>query len=161
VQGIQTTSAPEKPAIAGRKEMRQAYFTAGAMKFSLMSLTTFGIYEPYWFYRNWRIIRDREQSQISPFWRACFAPIWTFSMGSRLTKEAKDQNIPLGLPVVALGVIYLLLNALWRLPDPYWLVTTLTFIPLLLFDFAARRLNGGGQLAEPAFARFSVGTSNG
>ena len=155
MQGSQITSALEKPAVAGPRELGQAYFTVGAVKFSLMSLTTVGIYGLYWFYRNWRIIRDRDQSQISPFWRAFFAPIWTFSMGSRFTEEAKGQNFSLGLPVIALGVIYLLLNALWRLPDPYGLVTLLTFIPLLPFDFAARRLNGGGQLAEPAFARFS------
>jgi hypothetical protein len=155
MQRSQITSALEKPAVAGPRELGQAHFTVGAVKFSLMSLTTFGIYGLYWFYRNWRIIRDRDQSQISPFWRAFFAPIWTFSMGSRFAQEAKGQNFSLGLPVIALGVIYLLLNALWRLPDPYGLVTLLTFIPLLPFDFAARRLNGGGQLAEPAFARFS------
>jgi hypothetical protein len=155
MQDSHATSASAKPAVAGPNEMRQAYFTVGATKFSLMSLTTFGIYALYWFYRNWRIIRDRDQSQISPFWRAFFAPFWTFSMGSRFTEEAKGQNISLGLPVIALGVIYLLLNALWRLPDPYGLVTLLAFIPLLPFDFAARRLNGGGQLAEPDFARFS------
>ena len=152
MQSNQPTSAPEKPA---QKEMRQAYFTVGAVKFSLMSLTTFGLYELYWFYRNWRIIKDRDESQISPFWRAFFAPLWTFSMGSRFRDEAKDQSISLTLPVIALGVIYLLLNALWRLPDPYWLVSLLTFIPLLPFEFAARRLNGGGQLAAPTFGRFS------
>jgi hypothetical protein len=150
--GNQTTAVPDRPA---QKEMQQAYFTVGAVKFSLMSLTTFGVYELYWFYRNWRIIRDRDQSQISPFWRAFFAPLWTFSMGSHFTEEAKDKNLSLTLPVVALGVTYLLMSALWRLPDPYWLVSFLTFIPLLPFDFAARRLNGEGQLADPTFGRFS------
>lgn len=154
MQGDQLTSAPEKP---GQKAMSQAYFTVGIVKFSLMSLTTFGIYGPYWFYRNWRVIRDRDASQlpISPFWRAFFAPVWTFSMGSRLKEEAKDRNISLTLPVIALGVIYLVLNVLWRLPDPYSLVSLLAFVPLLPFEFAARRLNGGGQLADPTFGRFS------
>ena len=49
-----------------------------------------------------------------------------------------------------------MLNALWRLPDPYGMVTLLTFLTALLpFDSAARRLNGAGLLAEPAFARFT------
>lgn len=148
----QTTPAPDKPV---QNELRQAYFTVGAAKFSLMAVATFGIYQLYWFYRNWRIIRDRDKSRISPFWRASFAPFWTFSMGSRFTEEARAQNISLTLPVIALGVIYLVLNVLWRLPDPYWLVTFLAFVPLLPFDFAARRLNGGGQLAPPTFGRLS------
>src|SRR6516165_9719694 len=102
MQANQPTSAAETP---GPKEMRRAYFTVGTVKFSLMSLTSFSIYALYWFYRNWKIIRDREQSQISPFWRAFFAPLWTFSMGSHFRKEARAQNISLALPVVALGVI--------------------------------------------------------
>src|SRR5579863_5993031 len=110
----QPTSAPDKPV---RNEMRQAYFTIGAWKFSLMSIATGGIYELYWFYRNWRLLRDRDDPQISPFWRAFFAPLWTFSMGFRFTDEAKGRNITLTLPVVVLGIIYFVLRALWRLPD--------------------------------------------
>jgi hypothetical protein len=147
---------PESSPAPAREEGRQAYFTVGALKFCLMSLTTFGLYELYWFYRNWRVIREREQSQISPFWRAFFNPIWTFSMGARFAGDARARNISLALPAVALGILYLLLHALWRLPDPYWLVTLLAFVPLLPFDFAARRLNGNGELSAPTFARFSV-----
>jgi hypothetical protein len=155
MQGSQPQSAVEIATVVAPQGMRKAYFTVGAVKFVLMSLTTFGFYQLYWFYRNWQIIRDHERSQISPFWRAFFAPYWTFSLGARFTKEAKSQNISLGLPVIALGVLYLLLHALWRLPDPYWLLSLLGFVPLVPFDFAARRLNGGGDLAAPAFARFS------
>jgi hypothetical protein len=120
-----------------------------------MSLTTFGIYELYWFYRNWRVVRDHERLTISPFWRAFFAPFWTFSLGKHFEAEAKARGIVLTLPVVALGVSYLVLTALWRLPDPFWLLSTLSFIPMLPFEFAARRLNGNGDLAIPTFGRYS------
>lgn len=138
-----------------QNDMSQAYFTVGALKFSLMSLTTFGIYELYWFYRNWRVIKNRDKSKILPFWRALFWPFWTFSLMSRFNEDSKDQNIPMVLPAITLGVVYIVLNGLWRLPDPYWLFSLLTFIPLLCFDAFARRLNGGGQLADPTFSRFS------
>ncbi len=155
MQDGQSLSSPQESAASEPDTTRQAYFTVGAVKFSLMSATTFGLYELYWFYRNWHIIRDDEHSQISPFWRAFFAPLWTFSMGKRFTGQAKARNMSLSLPVVTLGVLYLLLSALWRLPDPYALVSLLTFIPLLPFDRAARRLNGNGQLAEPTHGRYS------
>jgi hypothetical protein len=137
------------------QETPRAYFTVGAVKFSLMSLTTAGLYELYWFYRNWQIIGPRCRNRISPFWRAFFAPFWTFSMGSRFKQEARDRNIRLTLPVTVLGVSYLLVNMTWRLPGAYWCISLLTFLPILPFEFAARRLNGGGLLAAPTFRRFS------
>jgi len=145
-----TAAGQEKP-----QHTRQSYFTVGAVKLSLMSITTGGIYELYWFYRNWLIIRDCGHDAISPFWRAFFAPLWTFSMGSRLKQEGFERNVPLTLPAPALGVIYLLLNMAWRLPGAFWFVSLLTFVPILPFEFAARRLNGGGLLSVPTFGRFS------
>jgi hypothetical protein len=43
----------------------------------------------------------------------------------------------------------------WRLPDKYALGVLLSFMPLLPFDRAARRLNGNGQLAAPARGGYS------
>lgn len=148
----QSTTAVEQERPQG---MRQAYFTVGTVKLSLMSITTGGIYEIYWFYRNWRVIRDRSRDAISPFWRALFGPLWIFSLGSRLKQEGQERNVPLALPVSALGVIYLLLNMAWRLPGAFWFVSLLTFVPILPFEFAARRLNGAGPLSVPTFGRFS------
>ncbi len=38
----------------------------------LFSIASFGIYEIYWMYRNWRYVKDRKKLQIEPFWRAWF-----------------------------------------------------------------------------------------
>jgi len=148
--------APPTSKVADPVVTTGAYFTVGALKLSLMALTTFGLYELYWFYRNWKIIRQRDQSPISPFWRAFFAPLWTFSLGMRFKAHAKERNISIGLPVAAIGILYLLLSALWRLPQPYWLISLFSFIPIVPFDRAARRLNGNGSLAEPTHGRYSA-----
>jgi hypothetical protein len=139
----------------GMKSTGHPYFTVGAVKFSLMSVTTFGIYPLYWLYRNWQIVRHRGRSGISPFWRAFFGPLWTFSMGWHFAEEARARNIRLKLPVVASGVMYLVLNTLLALPNAYSVLSLLSFMPLLPFDFAARRLDGGGELAAPSCGRFS------
>jgi len=135
--------APPTSKVADSVVTTDAYFTVGTLKLSLMALTTFGLYELYWFYRNWKMIRQREQLPISPFWRAFFAPLWTFSLGMRFKAHAKERNISIELPVAAIGILYLLLSALWRIPQPYWLISLFSFIPIVPFDRAARRLNGG------------------
>ena len=151
----QSRYAPPKATVADPPTIEEAYFSVGALKLALMSLTTFGLYELYWFYRNWRFIRWREKSHISPFWRAFFGVLWTFSLGNRFRDDAKAQNISVTLPVVALGILYLILSLTSSLPDPYWLLSLLSFLPLLPFDYAARRLTGNGQLVEPTAGRYS------
>jgi len=131
------------------------YFTVGAVKFAVMSLTTCGLYELFWFHKNWKIIRERDRLDISPFWRAVFAPLWSFSLGERFAKQASANDVVISLPVVPLGIMYLVVSALWRLPEPYWLLSLLSFVPIMPFDFAARGLNGNGQLAEPLYGRYS------
>lgn len=151
----QSPYAPPKAMVAVAEVTPDAYFAVGAVKFSLMSLTTFGLYTVYWFYQNWMIIRDREHSDISPFWRAFFSPLWTFSMGTRLAEQAKAQNVPITLPVATLGILYLLFGAVARLPSPFWLLAFFAFIPILPFEFAVRRLDGNGSLAKPIYGHYS------
>ena len=49
------------------------YFPVSLLKLVIMSTCTFGIYELYWFYRNWCFVRTREAPEIMPFWRAFFS----------------------------------------------------------------------------------------
>ena len=64
--------APPNAVVVEPATASDAYVTVGATKLSLMVVATFGIYALYWFYRNWKVIRDREHSDIQPFWRAFF-----------------------------------------------------------------------------------------
>lgn len=148
--------APPKAVLVDPVTASGGYFTVGTMKLSVMTVATLGIYALYWFYRNWKAIRDRDHLDIAPFWRAFFAGLWTFSLGGRFKADAKERSIGIRLPVVTLGALYLLLQLLGRAPQPYSLLTFLSFIPLVPFDRAARRLNGNGSLSEPTDGRFSA-----
>lgn len=41
-------------------------------KFIFLSIITFGIYELVWAYRNWKLIKEKENLDIMPFWRVFF-----------------------------------------------------------------------------------------
>jgi hypothetical protein len=147
--------ASPKASVVESVTIDNAYFTVGTLKLTLMVVATLGIYALYWFYRNWKVIRDRDRLRISPLWRAFFGALWTFSLGSRFNEDATERNIGIRLPVMTLGVLYLLLQLLGRAPPPYSLLAFLSFMPLVPFDRAARRLNGNGTLSEPTHGRFS------
>jgi len=42
-------------------------------KLAVMSICTLGMYDLYWFYKNWGLVKDRNNLEIKPFWRAFFA----------------------------------------------------------------------------------------
>jgi hypothetical protein len=130
------------------------FFTASPAKFVIMSIATFGFYDLYWFYKNWRTVRTRTGRSISPFWRAFFSVIWSYgcfkeiAMGTEAAASRANQAI-------GLAFLYILLNVASRLPDPYWLVSLGTFVPVMVANGWAREANERIESGYPENASFS------
>ncbi len=106
------------------------YHPVSLSKFIVLSLLTGGIYDLYWFYKNWRFVRDRDGSTIMPFWRAIFSPLWLAALILDLRKNVKNETISL-IFAVFLSIAYVVLSIVGLLPNPYWIATFLAFVPLL------------------------------
>jgi hypothetical protein len=122
---------PEQPT----DEPAPRYFATSPIKFIAMSLCTFGLYEVYWSYKNWRFIKDRDGLQIMPFWRAFFYPLWHYSLLTELNKTLNSSVLSIGVVRGGLAACVIGLSFTIDLPDPYWLLSMLTvlgFIPALL-----------------------------
>jgi len=117
------------------------FFTTSAAKLALMSICTFGIYDLYWFYENWTLIEKRSKQNIMPFWRAFFAPFWAYSCFEQIEEISVENNINATLSIGFLAVSYFIIQALWRLPDPYWLTSFLSFVPIIPANQAALAIN--------------------
>lgn len=117
------------------------FFTTSTLKLSLMSICTFGIYELYWFYKNWVLIKKRTRQNIMPFWRAFFAPIWAYSCFKHIKTSAGESNVQESLSIGLLAVVYFILQALWRLPDPFWLISFLSFALIIPANSVALNIN--------------------
>jgi len=126
----------------GAMESNQApYFAVSLLKFTLMSIFTFGIYELYWFYRNWTLIRQREGTDISPFWRAFFAVFFCYPLFSRIRAYATSLDLHQSVPAGPLAAGWIITTLLWKLPDPYWLLSNLAFLFILPVQAVANRIN--------------------
>lgn len=117
------------------------YFTTSTLKLSLMSICTLGFYELYWFYKNWVMVKKRTGERITPFWRAVFAPLWAYSCFKRIKATAEHNQVPEALPIGLLAIIYFILHALWRLPDPFWLVAYFSFLAIVPANNVALSIN--------------------
>lgn len=60
-------------------------------KFTTMLVITYGIYFLYWFERNWQLIKQERNSDISPFWRTVglFIPFLNFYLIYKQFEEIK------------------------------------------------------------------------
>ena len=104
------------------------YHHVSMVKFIIYSICSVGIYELFWAYKNWKFIKLRDGSRIMPFWRTIFLPLWCYS----LTKDIADTRGGAKVGVVSLVAgVYFFVSILWKLPDPYWLITLANFVPLL------------------------------
>lgn len=100
-------------------------------KFIMLSIITFGIYELFWFYGNWKFIKQERGLKVSPFWRSWFSPLFAGSLAGHLLDYLGEKKSPNDFSPVSIGIFYFILSVLWKLPDPYWLISVFTFVPLL------------------------------
>lgn len=127
---------------SGEKDSGIEYFAISPQRLALFSIITFGIYEIYWFYKNWQAVKKFEGQDISPFWRAVFAVFFCYSLFKKVLESAKNHAYRGSYSAGWLAAAYILLllggNGLSRVEtydigfNLVWLlVVSAAFIPLL------------------------------
>lgn len=82
-----TIATAENIEIQHRNKPEPVFFPASLLKLGVLSVYTVGLYEIYWFYKNWQLIRARERSNDSPFLRAFFALFFCYSCFARMRRQ--------------------------------------------------------------------------
>lgn len=116
-------------------------FPVATHKFIILSIFTFTAYSFYWFYQNWKRLKAASQETLSPFWRTAFAPLWGFSLFSRIRAMASEQGMSTDWSPAVLGTGFLALNLAWNLPDPWWWISWAVLLPLIPVQQTAHRMN--------------------
>ena len=121
----------------------QIFYPVNMKKFVIMSFLTFGIYQWYWIYRNWRWVLIVQEEKIWPFIRSIFLPFTNFSLFSRMSRESPTPFNWMGLSAGSLAGLYLvgtfaqqvvdnLENLLW-LSILIFVILTSLLIPIAQF----------------------------
>lgn len=102
----------------------------------ILSIATFGLYEVYWFYRNWKQFKLHKNLDISPGWRTVglLVPIYGLVLAYEQLRDIKDFTRAAGInktysPGWTLFT-WLMLGALGLLPNPLSLLSPLSVLPL-------------------------------
>ncbi len=127
-------------------------------KLIILSLTTFGLYELYWFYKQFKSFKAEKDWKISPWPRAIFYGLMSYSLFHKVSDAVKELDQKREFNSSGVWAFYFILNILWKLPDPYWLLSLLSFLPLIQIQDTINfywEKKYGGKIIQSKF-----GTSN-
>src|SRR5829696_2579653 len=96
-------------------ERKRYYFDVSILKLVVMSTVTFNVYQIYWFYKNWRMAKERGEDVI-PFLRALFAVLFAYPLFKDIREQGRGASLVLVPSAGALAFLFFLLQGTWRLP---------------------------------------------
>jgi hypothetical protein len=134
------------------------YFAVSTTKLVAMSLCTLGLYGTYWFYKNWALIKAREESNISPVWRSLLEFLFCYSCLARIRETARAQHIDPSLAAGPLTVGFILVGALGAGPTPCWQLSALSVFFLVPVQKMVNRINA--QMAPGHDANRALSANN-
>ena len=86
------------------------FYPVSNSKFYLYSLFSLGIFINYWSYRNWKLIKQQQNSHMMPIARGIFAPLFFFALFLQLIKHSEQTfNKNKILPTAVAFVIWLMI----------------------------------------------------
>ena len=137
----QNQSPPLATETVADSVLAPTYFAVSPLKLLVMSTCTLGLYEIYWYYKHWCSVKEREKSDIAPLGRAFFAFIFCYSLFKRIQATGQSHNIPRTIAPGPLAAGFILLSVLYKLPDPYWLLSFFAVLFLVPVQMAANEIN--------------------
>jgi hypothetical protein len=133
------------------------FFPVTTQKSVALSVCTFGLYELYWFYENWKRVRAATRSGLNPFWRSALAWIWCFSLFQHIRKRAARDQVEVRWSPWLLGTLFCVLTVLSALPGPLGLLPFLASLMVVLpVQATSQQINQGYLSREDRNASFST-----
>ncbi len=131
----------------------QMFYPVKLSKFILLSVVSFGIYQYFWAYKNWRWLRDVGNEHNTPFLRAFFMNFTNFVLLPQLESEGK-QGYAWYNPYMGglLAFAFFAFNIIGRIGDrieeaPIWVSVfgLISFVILIPAAMQILKLNEGNE----------------
>lgn len=134
-------------------------YAVSKTRLATFSIITLGLYEIYWFYRNWKAIQRVDEKVNHPGWRAVFALFYCHALFLYVLESAKSKGYVAKFNVLTLTTLYvalLLVGRAWSSANnisqgvdmTLFFVSILTFVPLLYVQDAILYLSEKQHLAR-------------
>jgi len=134
------------------------WFPVAPHKFIVLSVFSFGIYDFFWVYQNWRRAQQASGEDISPFWRTFLVvPIWIFPLLRRIERSNVATPERSNWKTDALGLAYVVFAFALLLPSAVGLVLAAgSFLPLVPAVRTIARVNAAAGNPEGVNDRYTI-----
>jgi hypothetical protein len=149
--GAQSAPEPDVSPAGGA-----VYFPVSLTKLVVMSLFTFGLYQPYWLFCQWCYVRDNENSEISVILRLFFPGIFCYPLFRRIRATADAEKISPSFAAGPLAGAWVLLALLTNLPGPLVLLFPLVAFTLLPVQKTVNAINAAADPEHDRNATFTL-----
>jgi hypothetical protein len=132
------------------------FFAVSVLKLFVLSVCTFGLYKVYWFYKNWRLIKEHEQSDIRPVARAILSVFFCYQCFKRIRDFDAPASIdgPIAPGRLAAGLI--ITTLLQILPDPFWPASIFSVVFLIPAQIRVNQINSATRPNHHPNRHFSI-----
>lgn len=130
------------------------YFYISVPTLILLSILSFGFYEGYWMYRNWRYLQERDNLPIRPFWRVFFAFFFCHDLFRRIHEDPLGRTVqapsfPAGTLATAWVVLTIITQLISRIPGNTATVLSAIIPSFLCLVPVQQYINSVNERVEP------------
>jgi hypothetical protein len=104
------------------------------VKLAVLSFVTFGLYPLVWFYKNWVTFsryRDGAPRRAVALARTVFSGVLYWDLAGQIDAVGRKVGVAGTTRPLLVGALFFGMLLLWRLPDPYYMLGLLSFLPLV------------------------------
>ncbi|OUS00661.1 hypothetical protein A9Q81_10250 [Gammaproteobacteria bacterium 42_54_T18] len=132
-------SAPESEVELDEVREEGEFYVVSTLKFTVLYISTLGIYALYWFYRNWTVHKIKQGLDIWPIPRAIFAIFYIHSLFNNVNNKLKDSGSDFSWKSDVMATLFIVLSIASsvcdRLADSEIGLPYITFVSLIILPF--------------------------
>lgn len=106
------------------------FYAISNTKLVMLSVLTFGLYEIYWFYKQWQFVKKAKDLKVTPWARGLFSPLFAYPLFKHIFELARDAGEKSSPSAGWLAVAYFILVSIGRSPDWGWIISFGSVLPL-------------------------------
>lgn len=119
-------------------------------QFIILCICTLGLYELWWTYKAWKHFELKENLDINSIGRTIFLIFFQYELYQKIKRYSQEVNYQIDFQSGYLVFGLIVSNLLGKLPEPFWLISIVSFIflipPFKAFNFY--KLNSSDIKAE-------------
>jgi hypothetical protein len=150
--------APPQAVVADLADAAQQpmFFPVGLTKLAVLSVCTLGLYPLHWFYQSWRGVPGRSSGRAEALVMTLFCGLTAYFLFREVERASARSGGPPSVGAGMLAAGFFGLSAMASMPDPYWLVSLFTVVPLLPVAQLINRLNAQLRPRADPNSRFTA-----